>query len=173
MKFKQQLVSLAILAVVGSAAFAHSGETVKIALIDPQSGLMGPLGLNQLRSFQFFADTFSKSNAAGVKYEVVGFDNKLSPAESLNALKAAMDQGIRYIAQGNGSSVAGALIDAVKTEIDDAKRTAMIQEAFTIHAKEFGTIPLHDQVIPWAMKKNIDIKHQPNNRPVVERITIN
>ncbi|PUE28284.1 branched-chain amino acid ABC transporter substrate-binding protein [Limnohabitans sp. JirII-29] len=113
MKFKQQLLSLAILAAVGSAAFAQSGETVKIALIDPQSGLMGPLGLNQLRSFQFFADTFTKSNAAGVKYEVVGFDNKLSPAESLNALKAAMDQGIRYIAQGNGSSVAGALIDAV------------------------------------------------------------
>ena len=84
MKFKQQAVSLAILAAVGSAAFAQSGETVKIALIDPQSGLMGPLGLNQLRSFQFFADTFTKANAAGVKYEVVGFDNKLSPAESLN-----------------------------------------------------------------------------------------
>jgi peptide/nickel transport system substrate-binding protein len=65
-----------------------------------------------------------------------------------------------------------ALIDTVKTEVDDAKRTAMIREAFTIHAKEFGTIPLHDQVIPWAMKKNIDIKHQPNNRPVVERIII-
>ena len=65
-----------------------------------------------------------------------------------------------------------ALIDAVKTEVDDAKRTAMIREAFTIHAKEFGTIPLHDQVIPWAMKKNIEITHQPNNRPVVERITI-
>jgi branched-chain amino acid transport system substrate-binding protein len=44
---------------------------------------------------------------------MVSFDNKLSPAESLNALKAAMDQGVRYIAQGNGSSVAGALIEAV------------------------------------------------------------
>ena len=65
-----------------------------------------------------------------------------------------------------------ALIDTVKTEVDDAKRTAMIREAFAIHAKEFGTIPLHDQVIPWAMKKNIEITHQPNNRPVVERITI-
>jgi len=48
-----------------------------------------------------------------VKFEVIGIDNKLSPAESLNALKAAMDQGVRYITQGNGSSVAGALIDAV------------------------------------------------------------
>ena len=113
MTLKRHLVSLAILGALANSAFAQSGDTVKIALIDPQSGLMGPLGMNQLRSFQFFADAFTKSNVAGVKYEVVGFDNKLSPAESLNALKAAMDQGIRYITQGNGSSVAGALIDAV------------------------------------------------------------
>jgi branched-chain amino acid transport system substrate-binding protein len=37
----------------------------------------------------------------------------LSPAESLNALKAALDQGVRYITQGNSSGIAGALIDAV------------------------------------------------------------
>ena len=48
-----------------------------------------------------------------MKFEVVAFDNKLSPAESLNALKAATDQGIRYITQGNGSGVAGAIIEAV------------------------------------------------------------
>ena len=94
-------------------AHAQKGETVKIALIDPQTGLMGPVGNNQLKSWQFFAEKFSQSNPAGVKFEVVGFDNKLSPAESLNNFKAALDQGVRYIAQGNGSSVAGALIDAV------------------------------------------------------------
>ncbi|WP_393938938.1 branched-chain amino acid ABC transporter substrate-binding protein [Piscinibacter sakaiensis] len=88
-------------------------ETVKIAWIDPLSGLMAPVGNNQLKSFQFFAEKFSASNPAGVKFEVVGLDNKLSPTESLNALKTAMDQGVRYITQGNGSSVAGALIDAV------------------------------------------------------------
>jgi branched-chain amino acid transport system substrate-binding protein len=113
MTFTRNLIASAVLASAALSAFAQSGETVKIALIDPQSGLMGPVGINQLKSFQFFAESFSKSNPAGVKFEVVGFDNKLSPAESLNALKAAMDQGIRYIAQGNGSSVAGALIDAV------------------------------------------------------------
>jgi len=113
MKFARNLIATAVLASAALSAFAQAGETVKIALIDPQSGLMGPLGLNQLKTFQFFGETLSKNNPAGVKFEVVGFDNKLSPAESLNALKAAMDQGIRYIAQGNGSSVAGALIDAV------------------------------------------------------------
>ena len=94
-------------------AWAQKGETVKIAWIDPLSGLMAPVGSNQLKSFQFFAEQYTKTNPAGVKFEVIGIDNKLSPAESLNALKAAMDQGIRYITQGNGSSVAGALIDAV------------------------------------------------------------
>ena len=96
-----------------AAAGPLAGQTVKIALIDPQSGLMGPVGLNQLKSFQFFAEKYSQNNPAGVKFELVGFDNKLSPAESLNALKAATDQGIRYITQGNGSGVAGALVDAV------------------------------------------------------------
>jgi branched-chain amino acid transport system substrate-binding protein len=48
-----------------------------------------------------------------VKLEVVPFDNKVSPQESLNQLKRVIDQDIRYITQGNGSSVAGALIEAV------------------------------------------------------------
>ena len=65
-----------------------------------------------------------------------------------------------------------ALIDTIKTETDDAKRTAMIQEALSIHAKEFGTIPLHDQIIPWAMKKNVKVIHRPDNRPVIEWVRI-
>jgi branched-chain amino acid transport system substrate-binding protein len=97
-----------------SMAFAQQGETVKMVRIDALSGLMGPVGQNQLKSYQFFAEKFSgKGNPAGVKFEVTGIDNKLSPTESLNALKLAIDQGARYILQGNGSSVALALTDAV------------------------------------------------------------
>ncbi|MDO5288677.1 MAG: branched-chain amino acid ABC transporter substrate-binding protein [Pseudomonadota bacterium] len=108
----KSIAGAALVALAGAAA-AQQGETVKIAWIDPLSGLMAPVGTNQLRSFKFFAEQFNKNNPAGVKFEVVGFDNKLSPAESLTALKAAIDQGARYIAQGNGSAVAGALIDAI------------------------------------------------------------
>ncbi|MEQ1659493.1 MAG: branched-chain amino acid ABC transporter substrate-binding protein [Hylemonella sp.] len=113
MKFAVKFVSAAAVLAFAGAAYAQKGETVKIAFIDPLSGLMGPVGSNQLKGFQYFADKFNKTNPAGVKFEIVAFDNKLSPAESLNALKAATDQGIRYITQGDGSSVAGALIDAV------------------------------------------------------------
>jgi hypothetical protein len=47
-----------------------------------------------------------------VKFEIVPFDNKVSPKESLNVLKKVEDEGIRYITQGNSSGVAGVLIDA-------------------------------------------------------------
>ena len=103
----------AALLMSGAAAFAQKGETVKIAWIDPLSGLMAPVGQNQVKSFQFFAEKFNATNPAGVKFEVVPIDNKLSPAESLNALKSAIDQGVRYVTQGNGSGVAAALIDAI------------------------------------------------------------
>jgi branched-chain amino acid transport system substrate-binding protein len=113
MKTTTRLIAAAALAACSMGAYAQKGETVKIAWIDPLSGLMAPVGSNQLKSFQFFAEKFSKTNPAGVKFEVIGIDNKLSPAESLNALKAALDQGVRYITQGNSSGIAGALIDAV------------------------------------------------------------
>jgi branched-chain amino acid transport system substrate-binding protein len=107
------LTAAAALVLAAGAAHAQKGETVKLAYIDALSGLMGPVGQNQVKTFQFLGEKFNKSNPAGVKFEVVTFDNKLSPAESLNLLKAAADQGIRYIMQGNGSSVALALSDAV------------------------------------------------------------
>lgn len=108
------LIALAAaLSLSAGAAFAQKGETVKIAWIDPLSGLMGPVGQNQVKSFQFFAEKFNASNPAGVKFEIIPLDNKLSPAESLNALKSAIDQGVRYVTQGNGSGAALAIIDAI------------------------------------------------------------
>jgi branched-chain amino acid transport system substrate-binding protein len=97
-----------------AAVGAMSGQTVKIAFIDPLSGPFANVGQNQLKSWQFVAERFSGAkNTAGVKFEVTGFDNKGSPQESLNTLKAAVDQGYRYITQGNGSGAALALSDAV------------------------------------------------------------
>jgi branched-chain amino acid transport system substrate-binding protein len=96
------------------AAGPLAGQTVKMVRIDPLTGLLGPVGVSQFKGYQFFAEKFSGAgNPSGVKFEITAIDNKLSPAESLNALKAAIDQGVRYIIQGNGSSVALALSDAV------------------------------------------------------------
>jgi branched-chain amino acid transport system substrate-binding protein len=105
-------VASALLAAAGGA-WAQKGETVKIGWVDPLSGLMAPVGQNQIKSFQFIAEHFNKNNAAGVKFEMVPIDNKLSPQESINAVKSLIDQGVRYIVQGNGSGAALAIMDAV------------------------------------------------------------
>jgi branched-chain amino acid transport system substrate-binding protein len=106
------------LLLTAGAAFAQKGETVKIGWIDPLSGLMAPVGQNQLKSYQFMAEVFNKSNPAGVKFEIVPIDNKLSPQESTNAVKSLTDQGVRYIVQGNGSGAALAIMDAVQKHND-------------------------------------------------------
>ena len=107
--------TLAASIVLASAtgAWAQKGETVKIAWLDPLSGMMAALGANQLKSFQFLAEEFNKKNAAGVKFEIIGIDNKLSPQETTSALRSAMDQGVRYVVQGNGSGPALAIMDAL------------------------------------------------------------
>ena len=116
MKFTKRLFGVTVAAsaaLVTGVAFAQAGQTIKIGFIDPLSGPFANIGQNQLKSWQFVAEHFNKKNAAGVKYEFVGFDNKGSPQESLNVLKAAIDQGIRYVVQGNGSGAAAAISDAV------------------------------------------------------------
>lgn len=91
-------------------------ETVKIAFIDPLSGSFTNVGENQLKIFQFVADRMNASKKAGanVQFEIVPFDSKASPQESLTVLKRAIDEGIRYVTLGaSGSGAALALSDAI------------------------------------------------------------
>jgi branched-chain amino acid transport system substrate-binding protein len=114
MKFPGKLFTASLVMACAIPAFAQKGETVKIAFMDPLSGPFANVGQNQLKSWQYAADRFSGAkNPAGVKFEVTGFDNKGSPQESLNTLKAAIDQGFRYVTQGNGSGAGLAILDAV------------------------------------------------------------
>ena len=113
MNWRGLIASLALACVCGPA-LAQQGQTVRIAFIDPLSGPMADVGRNSLQSWQFVAERQSGAkNPAGVRFVVAPFDNKGSPQESLNALKAAIDQGFRYVVQGNGSGVTHVLADAI------------------------------------------------------------
>lgn len=108
------LVIALSVAVVFAAPVAQA-ETIKIAMIETMSGSFAPIGQNQLHTFQMFTEMANQQKWAGSgnTLEVAAFDGKGSPQESLTQLKTVIDQGYRYIAQGNGSGVALALIDAV------------------------------------------------------------
>jgi branched-chain amino acid transport system substrate-binding protein len=109
-----QSAASCVFLLAATAAFAQKGETVKVAWLDPLSGLMAAVGTNQLKTTQLLVEEFNKKNTSGVKFELIAIDNKLSPQETTAALRSAMDQGARYVLQGNGSGPALAIMDALE-----------------------------------------------------------
>ncbi len=108
-------LALSVHAQTRPAAKVAAGDTIKVAYIDPLSGPFANVGEQGLAEFRFAVNRINAAGGVlgGRKFEVIGFDNKVSPQESLNQLKRVIDQGIQYITQGNSSAVAGALIEAV------------------------------------------------------------
>jgi len=94
---------------------ARADEVVRIAYIDPLSGSLAATGQLGEQHFRFAIDRANASGAAGPgrKFELVALDNEVSPEKSLTLLRKAIDDGIHYVTQGNGSSVAFALSDAI------------------------------------------------------------
>jgi branched-chain amino acid transport system substrate-binding protein len=112
-QFSRLAVALAAGGLVALPALA--ADTVRIAFIDPLSGPFAAVGNSGLRQFQFIAGEVNKKGGVlgGRKLEVIGFDNKISPKESLIQLKRVIGEGIQFVVQGNSSGVANALTDAV------------------------------------------------------------
>jgi peptide/nickel transport system substrate-binding protein len=72
---------------------------------------------------------------------------------------------------GNGSFNYGryvnpkldALIDSAAVESDQESRRVMIREALAEHNAQVHHVPLHRQMIPWAMRSNVSVVHRPDN----------
>jgi branched-chain amino acid transport system substrate-binding protein len=97
-----------------SAMHAAAEDTIKIGYVDPLSGggaSIGQIGMNQLK---FITDNANENGGVmGKQIELIGYDNKLDPQASLVQIQKAIDQGVRIMIQGNGSSVASAVTDFV------------------------------------------------------------
>jgi peptide/nickel transport system substrate-binding protein len=84
-------------------------------------------------------------------------------------------------AQGDGNYNVGrysnpqmdALIERIKAEVDQKTRNQLIEQALLLSHQDVSHIPLHNQVIPWAMKKNIDLYHRADNRIDMRSVKVN
>jgi peptide/nickel transport system substrate-binding protein len=56
------------------------------------------------------------------------------------------------------------LVDRIKKETDLKLRTELLTKALQLQNDDVAHIPLHNQVIPWVMKKNIEVVHRADNR---------
>jgi peptide/nickel transport system substrate-binding protein len=57
-----------------------------------------------------------------------------------------------------------ALVERIKKETDAKNRNDLIEKALELSHQDVSHIPLHNQIIPWVMKKNIDLVHRADNR---------
>jgi branched-chain amino acid transport system substrate-binding protein len=110
-----QLVKRAAFGAAFLTAALCAQAQIKIAYIDPLSGLQSAIGEHGLKQLQFSIETINAKGGVlgGQKLEAVGYDNKGTPQESLVQLQKAIDAGIRFVTQGNGSGAAIAISDFI------------------------------------------------------------
>jgi peptide/nickel transport system substrate-binding protein len=65
-----------------------------------------------------------------------------------------------------------ALIQRMKVETG-AARNATIREALRLYREDVPHIPLHHQMIPWAMRSTLSIPHMANNQPYFRWAVVN
>src|SRR5688572_15696467 len=56
------------------------------------------------------------------------------------------------------------VVDRVKVETDLPVRNRFLTEGLQLSNDTVSHIPLHNQIIPWAMKRNVDVVHRAANR---------
>jgi peptide/nickel transport system substrate-binding protein len=68
-----------------------------------------------------------------------------------------------YNSGGYSNKKLDELADKIAVETDKAKRDALIHEATKVYVDDYAYIPLHQQALVWAMRKNIDLVQPADN----------
>lgn len=129
--------SLAATLCAPAAAFAQAARgPVKLAMIEGLSGGNANGGEAVFRNLVWAVERVNRRG--GVKtaegprrLQLERYDSKGQIEEALSALRSAIDDGARFILQGNSSAVAAALIDAVNkhNEREPARRVLFLNYA--------------------------------------------
>jgi len=117
----------------GTAAAQSAAPAVRIAMIESLSGPFGNTGEAVFRNLVWATERVNarggvKLPSGAQALRIERFDSKGQNEEALAALRSAIDDGIRVIAQGNSSATAAVLIDAINkhNEREPAKRVLFL-----------------------------------------------
>lgn len=130
------------------------------------AGMMAKINIKINLEAESKATYFPKILSRNTSFYMLGWTpGTYDSHNALNALMATPAPGGR--GQFNLGSFTNAKLDEltskIASETDQAKRNAMIAEAFKIHADEIGHLPLHQQALAWGMKKNVSLIQRADN----------
>ncbi|MBI2726672.1 MAG: branched-chain amino acid ABC transporter substrate-binding protein [Polaromonas sp.] len=121
-----------------AASFAAAAQTsvqppIRIALIESMSGAFANTGEAVFRNLVWATERVNARGGValpgGARNLVMErYDNKGQNEEALAALRSAIDDGVRVVAQGNSSAIAAVLIDAINkhNEREPGKRVIFL-----------------------------------------------
>jgi peptide/nickel transport system substrate-binding protein len=138
------------------------------AICQAVTSMLARIGVRIKLNVQPRAKFFAKVNAPRFETSLVLMGWSPASGDAHNVLINVMAS--RDLPRGRGqfnhsgyaSPQVDALADAVLSETDPEKRSRLIAEAVSIHKREIGHIPLHQQMILWAARSGIDLVMQPN-----------
>ncbi|MFI5001512.1 MAG: ABC transporter substrate-binding protein [Reyranellales bacterium] len=78
----------------------------------------------------------------------------------------------QFNAGGYSNPALDKLADAIEQESDKAKRDDMIRQATKLYVDDFAYIPLHQQAVVWAARKNIDLVQPADNAFPLRFVTV-
>jgi peptide/nickel transport system substrate-binding protein len=113
------------------------------------------------------ATYFPKLEKFDTSFYMLGWGGAVTDAQTtlspvLRSLDKATGQGgFNYGRYSNPKL--DALIDAAATEMTIDKRKELIRQALAEHNANVHHVPLHRQMIPWAMRANINVVHRADN----------
>jgi peptide/nickel transport system substrate-binding protein len=131
------------------------------------AGMLAQVGIKATVAAQPFANFLPKVQRTETSFYLLAwgvptFDALYTLQALIRSKGEGADGSFNY---GNYSNAkVDAMIDQVKSELDLNKRKNLMIEALKLHNDDVGNIPLHHQMIPWAMASNVTAVHQAENQ---------
>ena len=109
---------------------------------------------------------FPKLQRLDTSMYLLGWGGSITDAETtLTPLLRTRGEG--GIGAWNFGQIADAKLDALAAassrEADPAKREQLIKAALQQHKDQVQALPLHRQVVPWAVRQNVEVVHRADN----------
>ena len=144
------------LACVLSPVFAQAPASegpLRLALIEGLSGAFANAGEAVWRNLQWAVERVNRRGGVALaggmrRLELLRYDSKGSTEEALSMLRAALDQGVGFILQGNNSATATALSDA----LDKHNARSPERRAVVLNYSAVDPVLTNERCSPWHFR---------------------
>ncbi|HVK33695.1 MAG TPA: branched-chain amino acid ABC transporter substrate-binding protein [Burkholderiaceae bacterium] len=151
---RRRALVLAAAAAAGGAAWAQAPDApLRIALIEGLSGPFANAGEAVFRNLVWAVERVNRRGGVRLggetrKLELVRFDSEGQSEKAIALLRAAVDQGIGFVAQGNSSATASALVEA----IDRHNERDPLRRVLLLNYSAVDPVLTNERCSPWHFR---------------------